>query len=217
MVIHDISAPLRADLPSWPKEEGLERKLRSSMMLGDSANVSQLSLGAHTGTHVDAPAHFLQEGAGVDSLALDALVGPAVVVDLRHIRGAITSRDLDAAGIAPGAERVLARTRNSGWSEKDTSFREDFTAYELSAAQWLVDRGVRLVGIDYLSIELFGSGPAGHPVHKTLLGKSIVILEGIDLASVAPGEYFLVTAPLLIPDSDGAPARAFLLDGMATG
>lgn len=209
-----MTAPLREDLPAWPGEEGLRRRLTSDPARGDEAMVSHLSLGAHTGTHVDAPVHFLEGGAGVDALPVEALVGPAVVVGLEAVEGAIGADDLEAAGIPAGAERLLLRTRNSGWSAGDSGFREGFVALDVSGAEWCVRRGVRLVGIDYLSIEPFGAGRPGHPVHRTLLEAGVAVLEGVDLAEVRPGRYFLAALPLRIPGADGAPARAVLVEGL---
>jgi arylformamidase len=175
--------------------------------------VSHLSLGAHTGTHIDAPVHFLEEGGGIDALAPEALVGPAVVAGLEGVQGTIGPGDLEAA-ISGETERLLLKTRNSGWSAADTSFREDFVALDPSAAEWCLAHGVRLVGIDYLSIEPFGSGRRGHPVHRLLLGAGVVIVEGLDLAGVEPGSYVVAALPLVVPGSDGAPARVVLVEGL---
>src|SRR5687767_8451021 len=134
----DVSVPLRADLPSWPGEAGLERRLKSSLDAGDAATVSHLALGAHTGTHMDGPNHFVAGASGIDELSLEALVGPCWVADLSFIEsGPITSEHLEAALIPEDTERLLARTRNSPWAS-DTSFREDFCAYDASAAEWCV-------------------------------------------------------------------------------
>jgi arylformamidase len=212
MPVHDISAPLRPDLPTWPGEAGLRRELVSDLSEGNDATVSRLTLGAHTGTHIDAPSHFLPDGAAIEAVDPDVLVGPVEVVGLEHLRGPITSDDLDALRIPDDTQRLLAKTANSGWSAEETSFRKDFVAFESSGAQWCVDRGVRLVGIDYLSIEPFGSGQPGHPVHKILLGAGVVVIEGLDLVDVAPGRYQLAALPLLIPGGEGAPARVVLVE-----
>ena len=151
--IHDVTAALRTDLPVWAGERGLERTLVKNMAVGDSSTVSHLSLGAHTGTHVDAPVHFLAGGAGVDALPLDALVGPAAVVEVPGRDGGITAEELEAAGVSQGAERLLVKTPNSGWSRSETRFRQVFAALSAESADWCVTRGLRLVGIDYLSIE----------------------------------------------------------------
>ncbi len=211
MAVHEISAELRPDLPTWPGEEGLRRTLVAEPPEAP-ATVSHLALGAHTGTHVDAPVHFLPEGGGVDALPADALVGPCHVADLRHVADRISGDDLAGVGLPAGIDRVLARTRNSGWSRTDRAFREDYVAFDPSAAAWCLDHGVRLLGIDYLSIEPFDAEDAGHPVHKALLGAGVVILEGVDLVDVEPGAYDLAALPLLVPGADGAPARALLID-----
>jgi arylformamidase len=181
---------------------------------GDRSTVSHLSLGAHTGTHIDAPVHFIEGGGGIDGLDVDALAGPAVVVGLDHVEGAIGAGDLEAS-VPEGAQRILLKTRNSGWSASDTEFREDFVALDPSAAEWSVSHGVRLVGIDYLSIEPYGSGPKGHPVHRALLVASVVVVEGLDLDGVQPGEYLVAALPLRIPGGDGSPARVVLLEDLA--
>ncbi|HVL81602.1 MAG TPA: cyclase family protein [Actinomycetota bacterium] len=206
-MIVDVTVPLRPDLPTWPGERGLRREVRKDVASGDSSTVSEVVVGAHTGTHMDAPIHFLVGGSGIDALPVDALVGPGFVADLRGVEGAISADHLDAASVPEGCERLLARTRNSGWSS-DTSFREDFVAYDESAARWIVDRGIRLVGIDYLSIEPFGSKE--HPTHKVLLGAGVVIVEGVDLAEVEPGPWEVIALPLPIPGGDGSPARVLL-------
>jgi len=213
MRVHDITASLREDLPTWPGEEGFQRRLVKDFSKGDGSTVSHLSLGAHTGTHVDAPVHFIEGSGGIDAIAAEALVGPAVVAGLDHVERAIGGDDLEGS-VPEGAERVLVKTRNSGWSASDTEFREDFVALDPSAAEWLVARGVRLVGIDYLSIEPYGSGSKGHPVHRALLGAGVVIVEGLDLAGVEPGTYTIAALPLLVPGGDGGPARVVLVEGL---
>ena len=208
MAIYDVSVPLRAGMPTYAGEPGPTLDFHSLLARGDSANVSALSLGSHTGTHVDAPYHFLDGAPGVETLPLDALVGPARVVQYDG-RGHISAADLERAGIPAGTGRILFKTANGRfWGDPD--FHSDFIGLAGDAARWLVDRGVRLVGIDYLSIEQFRS--PSHEVHKTLLGAGVVIVEGLDLREVPPGEYFLVCAPLKVVGGDGAPARVFLLD-----
>jgi arylformamidase len=211
--VHDATAPLREDLPTWPGEQGLDRRLVKEFAKGDSSTVSHLSLGAHTGTHIDAPVHFIEGGGGIDALDPEALVGPAVVVGLDRVEGTIGGDDLDAS-VPEGARRILVKTRNSGWSASDTEFREDFVALDPSAAEWCVARGMRLVGIDYLSIEPFGSGRKGHPVHRALLEAGVVIVEGLDLVAVDPGPYVVAALPLAVPGGDGSPARVVLLEGL---
>ncbi len=211
-MIHDISAPLRPDLPHWPGETGLRRQVLSDLASGDTATVSELCLGAHTGTHIDAPSHFLVDAGGIETVPVDALVGPALVIGLEDLSGPITAAELARAGIPAGTERLLVKTSNSGWSTRDDRFRENFIAFDPTAASWCVDRGIRLLGIDYLSIEPFGSGKVGHPVHKLLLRAGVVILEGLDLDRVPAGPYLLAALPLRVPGAEAAPTRAVLLE-----
>jgi arylformamidase len=209
--VHDVSAPLRADLPVWPGEQGLRRELTSDLRAGDVATTSHLSMSAHAGTHIDAPVHFLEDGSGVDAYPVEAFIGPAFVADLRGAGPEVTADDLDAADVADGTERLLLLTDNAGWTRRDDSFTEDYVALHPSAAEWCTQRPLRLLGIDYLSVESFDRVGAGEaPVHVTLLGAGIAILEGIDLVGIEPGEYGLSALPVRIPGSDGAPARAVL-------
>jgi arylformamidase len=172
---------------------------------GDPANVSLLRFGSHTGTHVDAPAHFVDGGAGVDALALDVLIGRTLVAELTA--PAVVERADLAALPLEGHTRLLLKTRNSALWEAP-SFSRDYVALSVDAARFLVERGLRLVGIDYLSIE--GYAATGHPVHTTLLGAGLVILEGLDLRRVTPGVYELICLPLALAGADGAPCRAVL-------
>jgi arylformamidase len=208
MKIYDVSVPLRANMPTYDGEPGPVLDFRSLLSQGDSMTISAISLGSHTGTHVDAPAHFLDGAPAIDSLPLDALVGPAYVAEFggdTHI----TSADLDSMAIPADCRRLLFKTRNSRlWD--DPSFHTDFIALAPDAAKALVERDIRLVGIDYLSIERFHASP--HEVHETLLAGGVVILEGLDLRRIAPGPYLLVCAPLNVVGAEGAPARTFLID-----
>ena len=208
MKVYDISVPLRADMPTYPGEPGPRLQFAKQLSKGDSANVSVLSLGSHTGTHVDAPSHFLDGAPGVDSLPPEALVGPAFVAE-HGGESHITAADLDALGIPADCQRLLFKTRN-GRLWDDAEFQRDFIALAQDGARALAERGMRLVGIDYLSIERFR--PDRHEVHETLLASGVVILEGLDLRQVPPGEYLLVCAPLNVVGAEGAPARVFLID-----
>jgi arylformamidase len=212
VTIHDVTAPLREGMPVWPGDPPFTRRERSSIARGDEDTVSELALGAHTGTHVDAPSHFVAGGATVGGLDLAVLIGECIVLDMTSSEGTIGAGDLEGAGLPPGATRLLAKTRNSGWSRETAGFREGFVALDETAAAWCVERGVRLLGIDYLSIEPFGESRTGHPVHRTLLEAGVVILEGLELASVEPGEYRMIALPLSIPDAEGAPARVVLVE-----
>lgn len=210
--IHDISAPLRAELVTWPGVvERFDRHTVASFDAGDAMTVSHLHMGAHAGTHIDAPCHFLPDGGGIETLPTDALIGPAYVIDVPDGAAVISAELLEALAIPAGTTRLLARTSNSGWSGRAAAFDEGYVAYDTSAAAWCVDRGLVLVGIDYLSVEPYDADARGFPVHKTLLGARVVVLESLDLAAVPAGAYDLVVLPLLIPGSDGAPARAVLL------
>ena len=176
----------------------------------DPATVSHLSFTAHTGTHVDAPIHFLTGGDGIEGYPPDSFVGPCFVADFRDVDDLITADHLEDAGVPSDVGRIISLTRNSGWSRDDTTFRPGYVAFAPSAAEWCVDRGIVLLGNDYLSVEAFES--EDFRVHKTLLGAGIAILEGVDLAGVSPGVYELVALPVLIPGSDGAPVRAILIE-----
>lgn len=178
----------------------------SDIARGDLANISRVELGTHTGTHVDAPLHFIGGGPGIDRLPLDVLVGPALVADARDAPGDIDAAALAALGVPAGTERLLLRTRNEGLWERG-EFTRDYVGVAADAAQALVDMGVRLVGIDYLSIAP-SSDPA--PTHRTLLGAGVVVVEGLDLSAAAPGRHDMVLLPLRIEGGDGAPARALL-------
>jgi len=173
---------------------------------GDVCNVSLLTMGSHTGTHVDAPYHFIDGGARLGEVAIERMVGEALVVDLRG-RAAVDAAALESAALRTG-DILLCRTDNS-WRWEKAEFQRDFVYLTLDAAGLLVERGIRAVGIDYLSIEQFGS--SDFPVHHRLLGAGVFVIEGLDLRAVEPGRYTLVCLPLKFPDLDGAPARAVLL------
>jgi arylformamidase len=198
----DVSVTIRSPMPIYENNPGVNIALAQSIDRGDVANVSRLQLGAHTGTHVDAPRHFIPDGPGADQLALEPFVGPCVVADATAASRPIDAELIESLDLVPGTERVLLKTRNSRLWERD-SFTTEFVRLDGSGASALVGRGVRLVGIDYLSI--------GDPdAHRTLLGRRVGIIEGLDLRSVDPGGYFLACLPLKIADCDGAPARAVL-------
>ncbi len=208
MAIYDVSVPLRAGMPAYPGEPGPHLEFHSLIARGASANVSALSLGSHTGTHIDAPSHFIEGAPALESLPLEAFVGPAYVIEYsgeRHISAA----DLDSAGLPQGVQRLLIKTSNGRFWEDD-QFHSEFIALAPDAALWLQQRGIVLVGIDYLSIEQFRSPT--HEVHKTLLAAGIVIVEGLDLRRVQTGPYHMVCAPLNVIGAEGAPARVFLMD-----
>lgn len=213
MKVHDITIPVRPGMVTWPGDPVPERRLHYSMADGAGCNLSLLTLGVHTGTHVDAPFHTVADGATVDQMSPADLVGPAQVVEPPgddHVDAAA----LEACGIRPGATRVLLRTRNSVQGLlRRAAFDEGFRAIAPDGAAWLVEHGVRVVGVDYLSVQPMG--PLGAGTHDTLLRAGVIAIEGCDLADVAPGDYTLVCAPVLLEGADGAPARVFLVSGGA--
>jgi arylformamidase len=211
MRIYDVTVPLRAGMATYAgTEPGPVLDFHSLISRGDSANVSALSLGSHTGTHVDAPDHFLANGLTVEQMPVEHLVGPARVVEFTG-DGHITAADLEAVGLPHGTTRLLLKTTNGRFWD-DEEFHPEFIGLEEDAGSWLVARGFVLVGIDYMSIERFRSPT--HAVHAALLEQGIVIVEGLDLRAVSEGEYFMVCAPLPVVGADGAPARVFLMEGI---
>jgi len=208
MKVYDISLTLRARMPVYPGEATPLLEPTSQMERGDSYNVSRLTVSTHTGTHIDAPRHFLPDGISVDQIPVDVLVGPALVVQMA-VEHEITAADLEAAAIPPDTERLLFKTNNSRLLD-DEDFRHDFVYLALDAARWLVERGVRLVAIDYLSVERMDAQP--NIVHQTLLRAGVVIVEGADLRKVAPGPYLLACLPLKIEGGDGSPVGAVLVE-----
>ncbi len=207
MKIIDISLPLSEELPTWPGDPPIQLEQISKIAEGEDANLTHLSMTLHAGTHVDAPVHFLEGGSTVDQLPLDLLVGPVLVIELSTTQS-ITSQDLEQASISAACKRLLIKTRNSEhWAKGEMSFDEDFIALGPDAASYLVERGIRVVGIDYLSIAPFHD-PA--PTHKILLNAGVLIVESLDLSGVDPGDYELMCLPIKIRGAEGAPARVFL-------
>jgi arylformamidase len=207
----DISLPISNALVTWPGDPQLALE-RVATLDSDGVNLTRLACSAHTGTHVDAPDHFIAGGATVEALPLDALIGPAHVVALPSVH-AITHEHLQALDLPADATRILFKTDNSRlWAGPDAgTFQRDFVAVTPDAAQALVDQGVRLVGVDYLSVEPFaGRKINDHPTHRILLGAGVVIVEGLNMTDVPPGVYELICLPLKLVGADGAPARAVL-------
>ncbi|MCI4373235.1 MAG: cyclase family protein [Thermoplasmata archaeon] len=202
----DISIPLRPAMAAFPGDPPFTVEPVHSLARGDAYHTSRISLGSHAGTHVDPPLHFLPDGAPTDRLDLEVLNGPCTVLDVDKNHPAIQPTDLGT--LPPGAVRVLFRTANSErWVQREEFF-SDYVALSLPAAEELLRRGVRLVGIDSLSVE---SDPTGKfPVHHALLRKGVIILEGLRLQDVPPGAYDLECLPLRLQDGDGGPARAVL-------
>ena len=203
----DVSLTISPDLPQWPGSPPIELKRRRDMAQGDKANDSVLMCGVHTGTHVDAPVHFLAHGADVTHLPLEILIGPAVVAALPDV-DAITADTLEGLNLPSDTQRLLLRTRNSeSWRRGERAFQPDFVALTADAARWVVHRGIRLIGVDYLSVQRFHDH---HETHLVLLEAEVVIVEGLNLAQAAPGNYEFICLPLKLAGADGAPARAVL-------
>ena len=209
MQIYDISISISPDMPVWPGGPAVVLEKVSSMDLGAHDNVSRLACSVHTGTHVDAPHHFLNDHRTVEALSLDILTGPAWVIQIPDEVTLITAGILEKAAIPSGTLRLLLKTRNSRlWELGNKEFSMDFVGLSLDGAEWLVQVGVKLVGIDYLSIAPYKQSI---PSHQTLLKPGIIILEGVDLSGITPGTYDLYCLPLKLVGSDGAPARAILV------
>lgn len=208
MKIFDVTVAVSETVPIYAGDPTVNVSAAKSMAGGDTANVSQIAFGVHTGTHVDAPNHFIDGARRVHELDPAKLVGPCRVIAVPEDVVAI---EPEHVGELNGVPRVIFKTRNSQfWSEPEKGFRKDFTYITPATAKLLVNNGVVLVGIDYLSIEKGGS--PGHPVHVTLLEKEVVILEGVDLRKIEPGDYELICMPLKYEGGggDGSPARTFL-------
>lgn len=203
----DISVALRTGMPHWPGDIPVNITQTMNIGAGDVCNLRTLSMSAHSGTHMDAPLHFLAGGAAIDTMPFDATVGHARVVGIQS-ESAITRDELEACRPQPG-ERLLFKTGNSRWwKNRCRLFMKNFVAVDADAARYLVDCGVRTVGVDYLSVGAYKGD--GVETHRVLLGAGVWVIEGLDLSSVEPGLYDLVCLPLRIEGGDGAPARAAL-------
>lgn len=209
----DISVTLRKGLASWPGEDFWSFEAVHRMDKGDPCNVSRISMGLHTGTHVDAPWHFGKSDLTVDKVPLNRMVIGTRVLDLTGVKGSISRADLE--GKLEGTSSVLFKTTNSGKLEALEPFDTEFVHLDESAADYLVEQGIITVGVDYLSVEGYHAKEA--PVHHSLLGAGVFIIEGLDLSHVEPRDYLLIALPLKIEGADGAPARAVLIDTGSTG
>lgn len=204
-MIYDLSIIIKEEMPIYPGDNGFKRQKIMRLDNGDSSNLSAIHMGAHTGTHIDAPRHFLNDGISIEQLSLDALVGPARVIEVSAV-SEIMLKDI-ISKLSNPPERILFKTDNSKlWQSSD--FHKDFVYLSQEAADFLISEKIKLVGIDYLSIEKFHS--PDHYIHKQLLGAGIIILEGINLSEVEEGDYELICLPLKIQGSDGSPVRAIL-------
>ena len=210
MNIYDISLAIQPDLPVWPGDPAILNSRIAKMEEGSPVNVTHISMGAHVGTHVDAPYHFLGGDAPrIEALSLNAMIGRAHMVEVPDEISLITADVLSQVDISRRARRLLFKTRNSKlWLNGVREFQPDFVALSASGAQFLVDKGIALVGIDYLSIATYDDWI---PTHRILLEAGIVILEGLDLSVVPPGRYSLCCLPINLAGADGAPARAILI------
>jgi arylformamidase len=210
MKIYDVTVGVSPAMPVWPNNPGVELERMSKIEAGANSNVSRLAMGVHSGTHVDAPVHFIQGAAGVDALKLGILMGRASVIHLPKV-ARVTAPDLAAAKISSRTRRLLIKTRNSNfWANGDTDFHTDYVGVGPDAAEWLVRRGIRLVGVDYLSVAPWKES---RPTHEILLKAGVVVVEGLNLSAVRPGLYEFICLPLKLLGCDGAPARAVLRQG----
>lgn len=207
MIIYDVSLSLESGMPVWPGDADPRFEQYSFIDKGDIVNSTAIRSSAHVGTHVDAPRHLFNEGKTIDEIPLDILIGEAEVIDMHEAkqidRQALTSINL------PLCSRLLFKTRNSKhWKTPRHRFKPDFVSLTGDGAKFLIEKEIRLVGIDYLSIDLFDAGDL--TAHKTLLGNEVVVIEGLDLSGVPPGKYELICLPIKIMGADGAPARIVL-------
>lgn len=208
MPIHDISLSISESIPVWAGDPPVKLTQPAHLERGDVYTLTRIDSSVHVGTHLDAPAHFVAGGGHVETLDLNVLIGPALLVDAGDA-DELTAELLAGLAIPPGAERLLVRTRNSQfWANDETAFREDFVAVTPDGAHWLVNRGVKLIGVDYLSVAPFDD-PV--PTHQILLGAGVIPVEGLNLSGIAPGLYQLICLPIKIAGAEGAPCRAILI------
>jgi len=207
----DVSVALERPIPTWPGSRGHRTFRTMAIESGDAANVTQLEMDVHAGTHVESSLHFLAEGQPLASVPLGELVGPALVVEI--VGPAVTPALLEQAGIPSGTTRLLLKTTNSALWHGDGAFDRHYVALTAEAARWLVEREVSVVGIDYLSVQRFEDTPE---THRILMRAGITIIEGLDLTDASPGAYELVCLPLRLGQAEAAPARVILIDRTAT-
>lgn len=209
MRTYDITLTISPELVVWPGDPSVELAKISAISEGEVANVSRIQMGVHTGTHVDAPYHFIDEGKTVDNLDIGLLTGRAYVLHLPDEVDIITKELIENSAIPPRTKRVLFKTRNSRhWTTDHQKFDEDYVALDAEAAAILIQRGVKLIGVDYLSVAPYSDTA---PTHRVLLEAGIVVVEGLNLSEVQQGRYTLYCLPLKIAGVDGAPARAILI------
>jgi arylformamidase len=206
----DVTVPLKEGMAIWPGDVTIKIERRRSMERGDAANNSAISLGVHTGTHMDAPKHFIKDGRSIDKLPLETSVGPARVIEIKD-KISIKPEELKLHNIKKG-ERILFKTNNSPRCWQTDAFVNDFVFVTRDAAQFLVDAGVILVGVDYLSVgsPLDPEKALRPDTHQILLGAGLYLIEGLNLTAVKAGDYNLICLPLKLMDAEGSPVRAIL-------
>ncbi|PKO10974.1 MAG: cyclase [Chloroflexi bacterium HGW-Chloroflexi-2] len=209
MKIFDVTVPIKNFMPVWPGDPQVENRLVSSIEKGEEANVTNIQMSAHTGTHIDAPKHYIKSGTAIEGLSLTTLLGEVEVVEIDFQNSQIDALTLIKVNRNEWSQRVLFKTNNSNLRllEKDY-FNQNFTALLPDAAEYLVQKGVKLVGIDYLSIAPFENGSDTHII---LLENDVVVLEGLNLADISPGIYELIALPILLEGAEGSPARVLLI------
>jgi arylformamidase len=204
--IYDISVPVSEATVTWPGDPEISLKNILNISSGNSCNLTNISMGAHTGTHIDAPNHFIRDGNTSDSIPLEIFVGDCLVAEFTGVP------EIDIAFIKTlnlkGIERILFKTKNS-LQRNSNKFNEDFISLSYKAALYLIEKKIKLIGIDYLSIESFHAKP-GNPVHMELLENNIVILENINLSGINPGIYELICLPVFFKGIEASPVRAIL-------
>ena len=212
MKTYDISVPIKPDMVTWPGDPSVSLEKLSSIEDGDTANTTMLEMCVHTGTHLDAPNHFISDGKTIDQLSLQTFVGEALVMEIASKIDTITDQVLQSHqhyGQLKEISRVLLKTRNSSlWASHPSSFQKDYVGLDASAAEHLAGLGLALIGLDYLSVATYQDTRLPHEI---LLAQGIALLEGVNLSSIKPGIYQLICAPLLIEGCEGAPVRAFLI------
>ena len=210
MKIYDVTLPIREGMPVWPGNPEVILHRIEKIEDGANANVSYLGLAVHSGTHVDAPFHFLNGGNTVEQLLLDVLIGRVEVVQVNDDVTEITKNVVESLAIKEGTERLLFKTGNSRfWSENRPGFQTDFVGIDYEASKLMVEMGIKLVGIDYLSVAPY---KRSRPTHEVMLSAKMVIIEGLDLTGVPAGSYKLICLPLKLLHTDGAPARVILIE-----
>lgn len=207
MEIKDLTLKVGSSTPTYLGDPSFKRRLVQSISANDPTNVSLLTMSAHIGTHVDAPSHLFNGANSIDQIPLDILVGRVLVVEYSGL-GPITANDMENFGISYGITRVLFKTRNSQLLDR-REFVYDYVGFTEEAGKWVVNRGIKLIGIDYLSVD--APQNINFPVHRLMLAAEVVVVEGLSLGEISAGEYTLVCLPMKLEETEGAPARVILL------